>query len=77
MVITDAMNMTAITDYYTADEAAIKALQAGADMILMPEDFKTAYQGVIDAVNDGTLTEDRINESLRRVYRIKYKDKVE
>ena len=32
---------------------------------------------VIDAVNDGTLTEDRINESLRRVYRIKYKDKVE
>ena len=77
VVITDAMNMTAITDYYTADEAAIKALQAGADMILMPEDFKTAYQGVIDAVNDGTLTEDRINESLRRVYRIKYKDKVE
>ena len=37
-------------DYYTADEAAVKALQAGADMILMPEDFETAYQGVLDAV---------------------------
>jgi len=77
IVITDAMNMAAITDYYTADQAAVMALQAGADMILMPEDYETAYQGVLDAVNNGTLTEDRINESLRRIYRVKYKDKVE
>lgn len=77
VVITDAMNMTAITDYYTADEAAVKALQAGADMILMPEDFETAYNGVLEAVNNGTLTEERINESLRRIYRVKCKDKVE
>lgn len=77
VVITDAMNMTAITDYYTADEAAIKALQAGADMILMPEDYETAYNGVLEAVNNGTLTEERINESLRRVFRVKRKDKVE
>lgn len=71
VIITDAMNMTAITDYYTPDEAAVKALQAGADMILMPEDFNTAYQGVLDAVSNGTLTEERIDESLRRIYRIK------
>lgn len=77
IVITDAMNMTAITDYYTADEAAVKALQAGADMILMPEDYKTAYQGVLDAVNSGTITVERIDESLRRIYRVKYRDKVE
>ena len=77
VVITDAMDMGAITEYYTADEAAIKALQAGADMILMPEDFETAYNGVLQAVNDGTLSEDRINESLRRIYRVKYKDKVD
>lgn len=77
IVITDAMNMKAITDYYTADEAAIKALQAGADMILMPENFETAYQGVLDAVNNGTLTEERIDESLRRIYRVKYKDKAD
>lgn len=76
IVVTDAMNMTAITDYYTADEAAIKALQAGADMILMPEDFETAYNGVLEAVNNGTLSEERINESLQRIYRVKYKDKV-
>ena len=71
VVITDAMNMTAITDYYTSEQAAVMALQAGADMILMPEDFKAAYQGVLDAVNNGTLTEERIDESLRRIYRIK------
>lgn len=77
IVITDAMNMTAITDYYTADEAAVKALQAGADMILMPENFETAYNGVLEAVNSGSISEDRINESLRRIYRVKYKDKME
>lgn len=77
IVITDAMNMTAITDYYTDDEAAVKALQAGADMILMPENYQTAYQGVLDAVNNGILTEERIDESLRRIYRVKKKNTVE
>lgn len=74
IVITDAMNMTAITDYYTADEAAVMALQAGADIILMPEDFETAYNGVLEAVNNGTITEERINESLRRIFRVKKKN---
>ena len=45
--------------------------------ILMPENFETAYNGVLEAVNNGTLTEERIDESLRRIYRVKYKDKVE
>lgn len=76
IVITDAMNMTAITDYFTPDQAAVMALQAGADMILMPEDYETAYNGVLDAVNNGTLSEERINESLRRIYRVKYRDRV-
>ena len=66
------MNMSAISEYYTADEAAVKALKAGADMILMPEDFVTAYEGVIAAVKDGTIDENRINDSLKRVYRVKY-----
>lgn len=77
IVVTDAMSMTAITDYYTDEEAAVKALQAGADMILMPENYQAAYQGVLDAVNNGTLTEERIDESLRRVYRVKKKNTVE
>ena len=74
IVITDAMNMSAISEYYTADEAAVKALKAGADMILMPEDFVTAYEGVVNAVKDGTIDENRITDSLKRVYRVKYAD---
>ncbi|MDE6607345.1 MAG: beta-N-acetylhexosaminidase [Lachnospiraceae bacterium] len=77
IVITDALNMTAVTDYYTADEAAIKAIQSGADMLLMPESFETAYEGLLQAVQNGTISEERINESLRRIYRVKYADRME
>lgn len=77
VIITDAMNMAAISDYYEADEAAILALKAGCDMILMPEDFEKAYNGVLEAVQNGTISEERIDDSLRRIYRIKYADKIE
>ena len=76
VIITDSMSMAAISEYYGADEAAIKALKAGADMILMPEDFEIAYKGVIHAVNEGTIDEKRIDDSLARVYRIKYRDEL-
>jgi len=76
VIITDAMNMTAITEYYGADEAAIRAFKAGADMVLMPEDFELAYEGVVEAVKNGTISEERINNSLKRVFRIKYDDSV-
>lgn len=77
VVITDALNMSAISEYYTADEAAVMAIAAGADMLLMPEDFETAYNGLLAAVQEGTISEERINESLRRIFRIKYADKIE
>ena len=76
VVITEAMNESAITEYYGADEAAIRAFKAGADMVLMPEKFEVAYNGVIEAVKAGTISEERINDSLKRVYRIKYADSV-
>ncbi len=77
LIITDALSEKAVSDYYTADVAAITALKAGCDMILMPEDFELAYQGVLDAVEQGTISEERINDALRRVYRIKFADRVE
>lgn len=77
IVITDAMNMAAITDYYQADVAAITALKAGADMVLMPEDFEVAYEGVLKAVQDGTISEQRVTDSLKRIYRVKLKNRVE
>lgn len=77
VIISDALNMSAITEYYESDQAAIHALRAGCDMLLMPENFEKAYNGVIQAVQDGTISEERINDSLRRIYRIKYADKIE
>lgn len=71
VVITDAMNMSAITDKYSSADAAVAAINAGADMILMPEDFNAAYQGIIDAVNNGTITEERLNESVARIIKVK------
>lgn len=76
VIISDALNMSAITEYHESDEAAIMALRAGCDMLLMPEDFEKAYNGVLQAVQDGTISEERINDSLRRIYRIKYADKI-
>lgn len=77
VIISDALNMSAITEYHDSDVAAIMALRAGCDMILMPEDFEKAYNGVLQAVQDGTISEERINDSLRRIYRIKYAGKIE
>jgi len=77
VIITDALNMSAISEYYSADEAAVMALRAGCDMLLMPENFEKAYNGVLQAVRDGVIAEERIDDALRRIYRIKYADKVE
>ena len=71
IVITDSLQMQAVTDKYSPDEAAVMAIQAGDDMLLMPQDYDKAYQGIIDAVKAGTITEERINESLRRILKVK------
>lgn len=77
VIITDAMDMKAISEYYGSGQAAVMALKAGCDMILMPEDFQEAYEAVLAAVQDGTISEDRINDALRRIYRIKCADRLE
>ncbi len=77
IVITDAMDMKAITDFYEPGEAAVRAILAGADMILMPDDFEAAYNGVLEAVNNGTLSQARIDESLQRIFRVKLRDRVQ
>lgn len=71
LVITDALNMGAITEQYSSGEAAVAALNAGVDMLLMPADFQAAYDGVMAALENGELTEERIDESVRRVLEIK------
>lgn len=76
VIITDGMEMAAISEYYSSKDAAIMALKAGCDMILLPDDFAAAYEGVLQAVRDGVISEERINDSLRRIYRIKFADQM-
>lgn len=71
VVTTDALNMGAITQAYTSGEAAVAALQAGVDLLLMPDDFHAAYDGVLAAVQDGTLSQARIDESVLRILNAK------
>lgn len=71
IVITDAMNMGAISDNYGSADAAVRSVNAGADIVLMPKDFVSAYQGVLNAVESGTISADRIDESVRRILRVK------
>lgn len=71
LVVTDALGMGAIVGQYSSAEAAVKVLEAGADLILMPHNFEEAYQGVIDGVKDKTLSPERIDESLRRILKVK------
>ena len=71
VIITDSHQMASITDHYTSGEAAVQALQAGVDMILMPQDLQAAFDGVKAALSSGTLTQDRIDESVLRILQVK------
>lgn len=71
IVVSDAMNMGAIQSQYTPEQSAVTALKAGVDMILMPADFKVAYDGVLNAISQGELSEERINESVTRILKVK------
>lgn len=76
VVVTAPLNEKAVTEYYTSKDAAIAAIKAGADMLYIPENFEEAYAGLLAEVQDGNISEERINESLRRIYTIKYADRV-
>lgn len=67
LIVTDAMNMRAITRYYTPGQAAIAALNAGIDIILYPDDVEETISAIIDAVRDGTISEERLDHSVRKV----------
>ena len=72
VVFTDALDMRAITKYYGPGEASVMALQAGCDVLLMPENLVDAHAGVLDAVLNGILSEERLDESLLRQFSIKW-----
>lgn len=72
LVVTDSHSMGAITENYTPGEAAVLSIQAGCDIVLMPYDLTNAFFGVKSAVEEGEITEERIDESVRKILTKKY-----
>jgi beta-N-acetylhexosaminidase len=72
LIVTDAMSMSGLTLYFTQEEASVRALEAGADLLLKPADPDAAIRGVKEAVVKGRLKEERIDESARRVLAAKF-----
>ena len=71
VIVTDALRMGAVTEAYASDEAAVRALEAGADLLLLPEDPELAVRGVEAAVEEGRLSRERIEESVLRILTLK------
>ncbi|HEX3557832.1 MAG TPA: glycoside hydrolase family 3 N-terminal domain-containing protein [Pyrinomonadaceae bacterium] len=72
IVVTDALDMSGLTIYFKQDEAGVRAVLAGADMLLKPGDPDAVARGLRDAVKSGRLTEARIEESARKILAAKY-----
>lgn len=73
IIVTDALNMGAISEKYGSGTAAIEAVKAGVDILLVPKDFNAAYNSVLSAVEKGEISEDRIDDSVRRIVMAKMK----
>lgn len=71
IIFTDAMDMQAISRQHNSGEAAVRAIEAGADVILMPASIKGAADGIVEAVRTGRLSEDRLDRSVMRVLETK------
>src|SRR5438067_41961 len=72
LIVTDAMSMSGLTLYFTQEEASVRAIEAGADLLLKPADPDAALRGVREAVKKGRLSEQRIDQSTRKVLAAKY-----
>ena len=67
LIVTDALNMHGITNYYSTAKATIEAIKAGNDCILFPDDPVEAIDAIINAVKSGELEESRLDYSVRKI----------
>jgi beta-N-acetylhexosaminidase len=72
LIVTDAMDMSGLTIYFPQDEAAVRAVEAGVDVILKPADTDLSIKGLREAVRSGRISEARLNESVRKLLAWKY-----
>lgn len=71
VIVTDAMNMGAIADHFGPVDAAIRAVKAGADILLMPVGIEAVANGIYEAVASGDISEDRLEQSVERIFTLK------
>ncbi|MGM0974572.1 MAG: glycoside hydrolase family 3 protein [Bacillota bacterium] len=73
VITTDAMNMNAIAEHFGPVDAAIRAVKAGTDIVLMPVGLKEVAEGLLSAVENGEISEKRIESSVKRILTLKIK----
>lgn len=71
VILTDSLGMGAVSQHYSSGESAVRAVKAGADMVMMPPDPGEAYRAVLSAVKRGEIPESRIDESAGRILALK------
>lgn len=71
LIFTDALTMKAITDTYGVGQSAVRAVEAGADVLLDPKDVETTIDSVVSAVEAGRISRERIRASVRRILELK------
>ena len=72
LIVTDAMSMSGLTIYFNQDEAAVLAVLAGADILEKPADVDATVKGLKAAVASGRISEERLNQSVRKILAWKY-----
>jgi len=72
VIVTDGLEMAAVRQKYGDGEVAVRALEAGVDQLLLPADPPAAYAAVEQALDSGRLSEERIDESVARILKMKY-----
>ena len=65
------MSMGAITENYGTGDACVKAVKAGIDMVLMPENLEEAYNAVLEAVKNGEISQERLDDAVSRIIKAK------
>ena len=71
IIFSDAMDMAAVERMFPRGESAVRAVMAGADVIVMPRNVTRAIDAIVEAIDEGRLTEARIDESVGRLLRLK------
>jgi len=71
VVFSDSMSMGAITENYGTGDACVKAVKAGIDMVLMPENLEEAYNAVLEAVKNGEISQERLDDAVSRIIKAK------